>query len=329
MRWWWQKKKEQTNVDLTKWILAFIAENTAGSPTDERVKWTHLQPRDIAKHIKKTYGIEVSNQQIKRILKQNGYCKRKPVKSLATGKSPHREEQFRIIMFMTALFRAMPNNPMISIDTKKKEELGQLTRNEPVLCKDGIAPDVFDHDYSYLATGKAIPHGIYDMKLNKGFLSIGNSHETAAFVVDNILWWWNEYGSMDYPQATTLLIFCDCGGANGYRHHLFKKLLQDAAKEIGLRIVVVHYPPYCSKYNPIERKLFSHVHKTIQCTILTDIQQVKELMSKTYTSTGLTVIVRVVEKDYPIGEFSDAKIVDKKRILYHPELPNFSYTLLF
>ena len=322
------EKKEETTVNLIDWILTYVSDNTAGSPTDERVKWTHLQGRDIAKHIKETYAVHVSNRQVKRILKQAGYCNRKPVKTLATGKSPYREEQFRIILLIHSLFTLMPNNPMISIDTKKKEQLGQLTRNEPVLCKDGVAPDVYDHDYSYLATGKAVPHGIYDMKLNKGFITIGNSHETAAFVVDNLKWWWNEYGSMDYPQASTLLIFCDSGGANGHRHHLFKKLLQDLAKEIKLRIVVVHYPPYCSKYNPIERKLFAHVHRTIQGTILTDIQQVKELMSKTSTSTGLTVNVRVVEKDYPTGEFSDAKMIIQKRIFYHPELPSLSYTII-
>jgi hypothetical protein len=313
---------------LSGLILSFVAEHTAGSPTDERVKWTHLHPRDIAKYLKETHNIAVSNGQIKRILKQNGYCKRKPIKNIATGKSPHREEQFRIILFITSLFIAMKHNPMLSIDTKKKEEIGQLTRNESVLCKDGIAPEVFDHDYSYLASGKAIPHGIYDIRLNKGFITIGNSHETAAFVVDNLKWWWNEYGAEQYPDATTILIFCDCGGANGYRHHLFKKLLQDFAKEIGLRILIVHYPPYCSKYNPIERLLFSHVHRTLKNVLLIDIQQVKELINKTHTSTGLTVIVRVVEKDYPIGELSKKENVNQKRILYHPELPNFSYTIL-
>jgi len=287
-----------------------------------------LQPRDISKHLKDNNNIDVSNNQIKRILKESGYCKRKPIKSLATGKSPYREEQFRIILFITSLFIIMKHNPMISIDTKKKEQLGQLTRNEAVICKDGIPVDVYDHDYSYLATGKAIPHGIYDIGLNKGYITIGNSHETAAFVVDNLKWWWQEHGSKEYPQTTTILIFCDCGGANGYRHHLFKKLLQDFAKEIGLRILVVHYPPYCSKYNPIERRLFSQVHKTIQGVLLSDIQQVKELMNKTNTSTGLTVIVRVVEKDYPIGELSDKKDINQKRILHHPELPNFSYTIL-
>jgi Rhodopirellula transposase DDE domain len=197
-----------------------------------------------------------------------------------------------------------------------------------VLCKDGVAPDTYDHDYSYLATGKVIPHGIYDIRQNKGFITLGDSHETAAFVVDNLIWWWNNYGSMDYPQATTVLILCDSGGANGYRHHLFKKLLLEFATETGLRVVVAHFPPYCSKYNPIERKLFSHVHKTIQGTILTDIQQVKELMSKTHTKNGLSVIVRIVTQDYPIGQHSSKDDLDDKRVLTHPKLPLLSYTLI-
>jgi len=285
-----------------------------------------LQPRDISKYISEEHKVYVSNNQVKRILKKAGYCRRKPLKVLKTGKSPNRHEQFRIICFMASLFTLMPENPILSIDTKKKEELGNLTRNEAILCI-GEALKVFDHDYSFLSTGRAVPHGIYDMKLNKGFLSIGNSHETAAFVTDNIEWWWFTYGIHDYPDASNILIFCDCGGANGYRHHLFKKLLQKLAMKTGLRITIVHYPPYCSKHNPIERKLFSHVHKTIKGTILTDIHQVKELMSKTYTSTGLTVVVRVVEKDYPIGVKSSKDEIDSNRIFKHPVLPDFSYMI--
>jgi len=307
-------------------ILDYVSEHTAGSPTDELVKWTHLQPRDIAKYIKDTHLIYVSNGQVKRILKDAGYCRRKPLKVLATGASPHRGEQFRIICVILSLSMLMDANPVLSIDTKKKEELGNLTRGEAILCE-GAAVKVFDHDYSFLSTGKVIPHGIYDMKLNKGFLSLGNSHETAQFVIDNLEWWWFTYGIHDYPDADHVLIFCDCGGANGYRHHLFKKLLQDFAQETGLRITIVHYPPYCSKYNPIERMLFSHVHRTIQGTILINIQQVNELMSKKHTSKGLTVIVRVVEKHYPTGVKSCKEDIDTKRIFKHPELPDFSYMI--
>lgn len=248
---------------------------------------------------------------------------------MSSGNSPHRKEQFGIIMYLTAIFSVMEHNPIISIDTKKKELLGQLTRNKSVLChtSSGV-PEVYDHDFPFLATGKAIPHGIYDIKLNKGYISIGNSHDTAAFVEDNLNWWWQNFGQHHYRNATYILILCDSGGSNGHRHHLFKKLLQDWARKINKKIIVAHYPPYCSKYNPIERKLFAHVHRTLEKTILTDLQQVKELISKTSTSTGLSVEVRINDTFYPIKQPSSPNDIDMKRILWHPELPKFSYTSL-
>ena len=304
-----------------------MARQTAGSPTDEAVKWTDLRPCDIALHLREEHREEVSHGCIKRILKGNGYRYRKPAKTLATGTSPVRAEQFRIIWLLITLFIEMENNPLISIDTKKKEMLGQLTRNQPVLSKDE-AVETFDHDYPHLGVGKAIPHGIFDIKENKGYISLGNSHETAAFVVDNLAWWWENFGQEIYPQATTILILCDSGGANGHRHHLFKKCLQAWAQKIDKRLVICHYPPYCSKYNPIERRLFAQVHRSIARTILTDLEQVKKLMQKTVTKTGLSVEVRINDKFYPLKQPSLAKEIDEKRIFRHPELPKLSYTIL-
>lgn len=247
---------------------------------------------------------------------------------MATGKSPDRSEQFRVISFLMALFILMENNPIISIDTKKKEILGELTRNEPVLTKGKKAVETYDHDYPHLGVGKAIPHGIYDVKLNKGYLSLGNSHETAEFVVDNLEWWWTNFGQFEYPTADRILILCDSGGANGHRHHLFKKLLQELARKIGKKLVICHYPPYCSKYNPIERRLFAQVHRTIKEVILTDLEQVKALISKTATKTGLRVEVRINRKFYPLKQPSLATEIDEKRLLRHPTMPKLSYTIL-
>ena len=297
-------------------------------PTDETIKWTHLRYCDIALYLQKSYQAEVETDCIKRILYLNGYRKRKPAKTLATGASPDRSEQFRIISFLLALFRLMGENPIISIDTKKKEVLGVLTRNETVFTKGDEPIRVYDHDYPYLGSGKVIPHGIYDMKLNEGYLSLGNSHETAGFVVDNLEWWWETFGKYEYPKATRILILCDSGGANGHRHHLFKKCLQKLARKIDKKLVIAHYPPYCSKYNPIERRLFAQVQRTIKETILTDLDQVKELMEKTVTTTGLRVEVRINEKYYPLKQPSKAEEVDNKRILRHPTLPKLSYTIL-
>jgi len=262
-------------------------------------------------------------------LKDDGYVKRKPIKCLSTGVSKHRKEQFSIVNFLRTLFEDMEHNPILSVDTKKKEQLGQLTRNEAVLAhsKEGV-PKVFNSDYSHLATAKAVPHGILDCKLQKGYITIGDSHETADFVIDNLRWWWSNFGQHHYQNATHLLLLFDCGGANSYRHHRFKVLLQRFAAEIGIRIVVAHYPPYCSKYNPIERQLFSHVHRTIKPTILTTIEQVEKLMAKTSHSKGLSVEVRIVKKFYPLKQPSNESDIDESRILRHPDLPQFSYTIL-
>jgi hypothetical protein len=279
-------------------------------------------------HLEKSYQVEVDPKCLKRILYAEGYRKRKPAKQIATGASPDRSEQFRVISFLLALFMLMENNPIISIDTKKKEILGELTRNEPLLTKGKEAVKVKDHDYPYLGVGKAIPHGIYDLKLNEGYLSLGNSHETAQFVVDNLEWWWENFGKFEYPKATRILILCDSGGANGHRHHLFKKLLQELARKIGKKLVICHYPPYCSKYNPIERRLFAQVHRTIKETILTDLEQVQALMKKTATKTGLSVEVRINKKYYPLKEPSLAEEIDQNRLLRHPSMPKLSYTIL-
>ncbi len=140
----------------------------------------------------------------------------------------------------------MEESPILSIDTKKKESLGELSRHQAVLTKQDGVPKVYSADYPYLASGRAVPHGIYDVKLNKGYMSLGSSNETADFIVDNLYWWWMNYGQHYYQNATYILLLCDSGGANGHRHHRFKVLLQKLAKTIGIRIVVAHYPPYCS-----------------------------------------------------------------------------------
>lgn len=308
--------------------MEYVEQNTAGSPTDERVLWTHLRNCDIAEFLLKTYQVEIETDCIKRILHNHGYRKRKPKKQVATGESPIRNEQFRVISFLLNLFLLMKDNPIISIDTKKKEVLGNLTRNEAVLTKGEETIEVLDHDYPQLGTGKAIPHGIYDVKLNEGYLSIGSSHETAEFVVDNLEWWWEQFGKCSYRKADRILILCDSGGANGHRHHLFKKKLQELARKIGKKLVICHYPPYCSKYNPIERRLFAQVHRTIKEVILTDLGQVKELMSKTKTKTGLSVEVRINAKFYPLKQPSLAEEIDQTRLLRHPTMPNLTYAIL-
>lgn len=302
-----------------------VEQETAGSPTDPSLKWTHLSPREVARRYEERHKETVSHGTVKRLLRAEGYRKRRPSKQLSTGKSPHREEQFKVLIYLTGLFALMRHNPALSIDTKKKERLGNLDRGGKVLCKK--APKVFDHDYPHLSEGKVIPHGIFDLKENKGFVTIGNSHETAAFVVDNLRWWWQEHGMHQYPQAKYILLLCDSGGANGHRHHAFKKGLLDLAQELQIKIVVCHYPPYCSKWNPIEHRLFSQIHHAIKDQLFLNYQQVKELFEKTSTKNGLTVVVRLHLAEYQTGLNIQPDKSLEHRILLHPDLPQFNYTI--
>lgn len=231
-----------------------------------------------------------------------------------------------MISYLMCLFLKMANNPILSLDTKKKEQLGDLSRAGKVLSTE--APLVHDHDYAHLSNGKVVPGGLYDTKRNEGYVSIGTNHETAAFIADNIIWWWENYGIHHYPDTTHALLLCDCGGANGYRHHAFKKELQRVARHIGLRIVVAHYPPYCSKWNPIEHRLFSQMHRQAAGCIFTSYTQVQQIFASTSTKTGLSVYVRVNPQIYHIGLKITKEQIDHNRILTHTELPQFNYTIL-
>ena len=295
----------------------------AGSPTNSNVYWVSLKPYSIVKLFEEQHHIKISNGLVKRLLKELGYGYRKQTKQLATGSYAQRNEQFKIICTLVLVMSL--KSPVLSIDCKKKERLGNLYRNGKCFCTKAVK--VYDHDYEHLSDGKVIPHGIYDMQANKGYISIGGSSETADFIVDNLLWWWWKYGIHQYPDAKNILLLCDAGGANSYRHFLFKHRLMEFAKQTGLSVIVCYYPPYCSKWNPIEHRLFSQVHKAMEGVVLSDYQTVYKLIEHTSTKTGLSVVVRLNMKEYPIGIKIDKADVDEKRIQYHPVIPELNYRI--
>lgn len=301
----------------------YIEKHKAGSPTDESIYWIHLKPSEIAIKFLEETGYKVSHGFIKRLLKTLGYKYKKLRKSLAIGHYEDRDKQFQIIFDLVSAMSL--KTPILSIDCKKKERLGNLYRAGKCYCTASIS--VFDHDYHYLGKGKVIPHGIYDLNSNEGYISIGNSHETAQTIKDNLLWWWDNYGINQYPDCENILILCDAGGANSYRHHAFKKEMLELAKIIGRDIIICHYPPYASKWNPIEHRLFAHVHYAMKGAILTDYDFVKELISKTSTSTGLSVLVRLNLKEYNIGIKTKEEEVDYKRIQFNKDIPELSYRI--
>jgi hypothetical protein len=160
----------------------------------------------------------------------------------------------------------------------------------------------YDHDFNSFAEGGIIPHSFYDIKHHVGYIQLGNSQDTSEFACDSFRHWWCNQARLHCPSATSILVLCDGGGSNSSRHDLFKQDLQGLADELGIEIRIAHYPPYCSKYNPIEHRLFPHVTRAGQGVIFTSTELVEELMENTHTATGLEAFVHVIDKVYETGE---------------------------
>ena len=305
--------------------MSYIQGCKAGSPIDSRIFWVSKKPKEITQGFNQAYKQTISNGSVKRLLKELGYGYRKLSNQLATGSYANRNEQFEIITTLMLIMSL--ESPIISIDCKKKERLGNLYREGK--CYSQLPIKVYDHDYDYLSEGKVIPHGIYDLQANTGYISIGNSSETADFVIDNLRWWWTEYGIHHYPDASNLLLLCHAGGGNSYRHYIFKARLLALSTELGIAIIVAHYPPYASKWNPIEHRLFSHMHQAMNGVVFSSYQIVKERMEATSTKTGLTVIVRLNLKKYQKAiKVDKSMITTSNRIQRHLRISDLNYRII-
>ncbi len=275
-----------------------VRRHTAGDPMREDVKWTNLTKTEIAKRLAQT-GTPVSVNIVTQLLDDADCHRRKFRKTLAMGTAPRRNDQFERIARLVDQYENS-SNPVLSMDTKKKEPLGPYYRPGLLFAPEDVP--VYDHDFLHAAEGVLYPHGLYDMKRNVGHLYLGLSHDTSEFACDNVYRWWMGFGRWYYPYATSLLLLCDCGGSNGYRRYLFKQSLQLLADRMELPVRVAHYPPYTSKYNPIEHRLFPHVTRACAGVSLRDLETAVQLMRKTRTRTGLRVTVEVVKKYYATGK---------------------------
>ena len=294
---------------------------TAGDPDEEDVVWTDLSPRQIADAVTEL-GTPISPSVVRDWLEDQGLGLHKIEKVLEGGESPHRNAQFeRISELKTEYIDA--GNPVFSVDTKAKERLGQLYRKGRVRTEQAF--EAFDHDFPSWATGVVIPHGIYDLVRNRGHLNLGLSHDTSAFACDSFRWYWNRIGQRCYPDATSILWLCDCGGSNSANQYLFKQDLQQLVNNIGIEIRVAHYPSYCSKYNPIERRFFPHVGRACQGMLFETLDTVVRLMRKTATTTGLRATVNVIRGAYEIGRKIAAHFKETMPILFDDLLPKWNY----
>ena len=176
-----------------------------------------------------------------------------------------------------------------------------------------------------LAKGKVVPHGLYDINRNVGYMTLGISHDTSEFACECVRQWWLEHGQRDYAGATALMLLCDCGGSNNARYYLFKEDLQKLSDELKIDIRIAHYPPYTSKYNPIEHRLFSHITRACQGVIFKTVELVNEYMAKAKTSTGLKVFTRILEKTYKTGRKVADDFKQNMRIQFDEYLPQWNY----
>ena len=313
-------KTSKLRDDLEK----IMNENTAGNPM-KTLKWTNKSTYSIAETLKRE-GNFISEDTVGRILKEQEYSLQANKKSHEGKSHPDRDAQFHYINTQVEEFLAK-KQPVISVDTKKRELVGNFKNQGKTWRKKGSPEEVNAYDFPNLSKGKAIPYGTYDIALNQGFVNVGIDSNTAEFAVESIRQWWKQLGKKHYPKAKNLLICADCGGGNGNRNHGWKYFLNDFSKETNLRVTILHFPPATSKWNKIEHRLFSFISKNWKGKPLINYEVIINFIKNTTTETGLKVYARLDRKKYKKGrKFSDKEMaeVSINPHIFHPE---WNYTI--
>lgn len=292
---------------LAEALDELVHPDTRGNPMSA-LRWTLKSTYELARDLQ-AQGFRVSAELVRRLLHQMGYSLQAPSKQVEGSAHPDRDGQFRHINDLVAQ-RLGAGEPVVSVDTKKKELIGNYANGGREWQRAGEPERTNVHDFADRSLGefaKAIPYGVYDVGNDEGWVSVGDSADTAEFAVESIRRWWNTMGKARFPNATTLLVTADAGGSNGYRVRAWKFHLSRLAAETGLAITVCHYPPGTSKWNRIEHRLFSFISINWRGRSLTDIRTVVELIGATTTKTGLSVQALYDPNWYPTGEkISDA-----------------------
>jgi hypothetical protein len=319
-----RKPKTEEDPELEDNLFSVLKSRVASDPDDPDILWTDRSLAGLADEMAEL-GTPASRPTIQHWLKERNITRRKIQKSMPGGKSPDRDRQFRNIARLRDEFRAA-GNPVFSVDTKAKEHLGYLYREGRTWTAEPF--EAFDHDYPSWAEGVLIPHGIYDPLRNHGHINLGLSHDTSQFACDSFWWFWRKSGRFQYPHATGILWLCDAGGSNNSRHNIFKQDLGELARRIGLPIRVAHYPSYCSKFNPIERRFFSQVGRTCQGLLFDSLATVVDQMRKTKTATGLSTTVHVIKRVYERGRKATRAFLNNMNFTFDSRLPTWNYAAL-
>jgi hypothetical protein len=304
------------------WIV--VRDYQAGDPMQEDVIWTYLTPAEIAEELTER-GTPVCEDTARKVLDRFDFVKRKSRKKKALGNSPRRNEQFENIARLKGQYLDSPN-PILSMDSKKKEMLGEFCRAGSLYTRTVL--EGLDHDFLSAAGGLIVPHGLYDVKRNVGHVTLGLSHDTSEFACESLLLWWRRHGQRWYPEAESMLLLCDGGGSNNAKHYIFKEDLQRLVNKIGIPIRVAHYPPYCSKYNPIEHRFFPHVTRALQGVFLETVELAKKLIKRTHTRNGLSATVGTLKKYYATKRHASDRFLELFPVVFDDFLPAWNYTIV-
>ncbi len=303
-----RKKAVTQDPSLRSDLERLVEPATRGDP-ESPLRWTCKSVRKLAKELRRQ-GHRTSHRIVAELLHEMGYSLQANRKTKEGASHPDRDAQFQYLNRKVKRYLAA-QQPVISVDTKKRELIGDFKNGGRELRPQGDPEKVRVHDFLIPELGRATPYGIYDWARNTGWVSVGVDHDTAAFAVESIRRWWRSMGQAAYPEATRLLITADAGGSNGMRVRLWKLELQKLADETGLRIAVSHFPPGTSKWNKIEHRLFSFISQNWRGKPLISHEVIVNLIAGTTTETGLEVHSELDTRSYPTGiKVSDRQVAE-------------------
>lgn len=315
-------KKVAEHPELRDGLEEILDERTAGDPTDETVRWTHLPITEIAELLTSAVTF-VSWPVVKQLCQERDLKKRQQVNSVTKSPSRDRDEQFGIIDRVRSWFRRT-KDAIFSVDSKQKEMLGNVQRPGDVLADGPV--ETLDHPLPSYATGEIITHGIYDPQHNTAHMNLSPGHDTGAFACASFQWYWEQIGQLVHQAADRILLLMDCGGSNSYRSNVFKYNLGLVSSAIGLPIRVAHLPVYCSKYNLIERRVFPHVERAYSGQIFTSADQmVDAIESRACTSTGLVTTAHVLEETFRPATKAEQQQAADVVVEYPEQLNDYNY----
>jgi Rhodopirellula transposase DDE domain len=319
-----RKRAAETDPGLVPALLALVSPHERGDPQSP-LRWTTESTRNLAGELTRT-GHPASADTVSRLLRAEGFSLQGNAKTIEGRQHPDRNGQFEYINAQAGVFQ-QAGDPVISVDAKKKEQVGQYANAGRAWRPRGDPVRVCDHDFPGPHQGKAIPYGIYDLTANAGWVNVGTDHNTAQFAVESIRRWWQARGRQDYPAARRLLITADAGGSNGYRTRAWKAGLAQLAAETGLDITCCHFPPGTSKWNKIEHRLFSAITMNWRGRPLTSHQVIVNSIAATTTRTGLTVAAQLDPGSYPAGIKISKALMAALPLTRHDWHGDWNYTL--